>query len=470
MATPSLDRSTSLLDAWKVLGVTSLAIFAASLDSTVLFVAFPSIRATFPTVSVAQLSWVLNAYTIVFAAFLVFAGGLADFIGRRKTFLIGVTIFTLASVLCGLASSPALLISARVLQAIGGVLITPASLALVLSAFPHSKRATAVSLWGAVGAIAAAVGPSLGAAIVQTAGWRWAFFLNLPVGIVTIGLGRQILSESRQTDSRKISDLFGVLLSIVAIGLIAFATVQSSEWGWNNRLTLLSLAGGELRWDCFSIAPVRVEAPAIDLKLFQNANYRFANLATFVFYIVFTAIFFGFVLFLTQVWGYSTLNAGLAITPGPLLVAVIAPFAGRIAVCDGGHRVLLVPGGILLAIGGFYLLTQAGTTPAFRTIWLPSTILIGMGVGLTLPILSSAAVHDLPPTQFAIGSAVNQVIRQLGSVFGVALVVVLVGKTSSQTALVVFDRLFLVPIVGGLLISALSFNIQTQRSNSMRGK
>ena len=461
MAANLSDRVSSLSDAWKVLGLTSLAVFAASLDSTVLFVAFPSIRKAFPDVSAAQLSWVLNAYTIVFAALLVLSGRLADLIGRRKIFLAGVGTFTFASMLCGISSTPALLILARVLQAVGGVLLSPASLALVLSAFPQSKRSTAVSLWGAVGALAAAIGPSFGAVIVQTVGWRWAFFLNLPVGIATIILGRQVLRESRDLENREIPDLIGVLLSILAIGLIALATVQSSEWGWNNSRTLLCIASGVILLGLFLERSRRVPSPAVDLNLFRDANYRFANLATLVFYVAFTAAFFGFVLFLTQVWGYSTLNAGLAITPGPLLVAVVAPLAGRIADLRG-HRILLFPGGILLALGGLWLLTQVNNTPAFFTAWLPATLLTGLGIGLTLPILSSAAVHGLPPNQFAIGSAVNQAIRQLGSVFGVALVIVLVGRVSPQDALRSFDQLFTVLIVGGLLISVLSLGIQTQ--------
>ena len=449
----------NLKAAWKVLGLTSLAVFAASLDSTVLFVAFSSIRKTFSTVSVSELSWVLNGYTIVFAALLVLSGRLADQLGHRCVFLTGVALFTFASILCGISPTPTLLIAARVLQAIGGVLLTPASLALVLDAFPHSKRSTAVSLWGAVGALAAAIGPSLGAVIVQTFGWRWAFFLNLPVGIVAIVLGRQFLRESRDASAKEIPDLLGVLLSILAIGLMALGIVESDQW--NQWYAGASLLAGVLLLALFLIRSSRVRTPALDLKLFQSVNYRFANLATFVFYTSFTATFFGQILFLTQAWGYSTLNAGLAITPAPLTVAFVAPFTGRIA-DRSGHRILIVPGGLLIALGGLWLLTHVQSTPAFWQAWVPALILLGLGVGLCLPSINSAAVHSLPQNRFAVGSAVNQAIRQLGSVLGVALVVALVGKSTGSNAITRFDQFFVLLALGGLLTSLAALGINTR--------
>src|SRR5262245_5231263 len=182
---------------WTILGVTSLAVFAVMLDALVLFVAFPAIQRGFSTVSGAQLSWVLNAYTIVYGALLVPMGRLADLVGRKKVFLAGATLFTLASVLCGLAISPAWLIATRVVQAVGGAMLTPTSLALTLAAFPQAQRAIAVTLWGAVGALAVVTGPPLGAFIVQTLGWPGIFFLNLPIGLVAVLLGRAIIPESR---------------------------------------------------------------------------------------------------------------------------------------------------------------------------------------------------------------------------------------------------------------------------------
>lgn len=455
------DTGKALANAWKILGLTNLAVFAASLDATVLFVAFPSIQGTFSDVSTAQLSWVLNAYTVVFAALLVPAGRLADRVGQRKVFLSGVATFTVASMLCGMAPSPDLLIAARSLQAIGGAMLIPASLALILVAFPKSKRSTAVSLWGAVGALAAVVGPSLGAAIVQTGGWRWAFFLNLPIGAAAIMLGSRLLFESRNPDATDVPDVIGVLLSIAGVGLTALGIVQSEEWGWNDNRTIGALVVGVALLTVFLSRSARVKSPALDLKLFNDPNYRFANLATLVFGVAFNAMFLGLVLFLTQAWGYSTLRAGLAITPGPLMVVFVAPLAGRIADVRG-HRILIVPGGLVFALGGLLLYARAQATPSFFDTWLPAAILIGVGVGLSLPALSSSAVYNLPPNRFAIGSAVNQAIRQLGAVLGVALVIALLGRPSPSQVLSAFDRIFALLIVCGLLTSLISMGINTK--------
>ncbi|MBN3907308.1 MAG: MFS transporter [Nostoc sp. NMS1] len=455
------DKTNNLSNAWKILALTNLAVFAASLDATVLFVAFPSIQNTFSGVSPAQLSWVLNAYTVFYAALLVPAGRLADRIGRRKVFLSGVATFTLASVLCGIAPSPELLIAARSFQAIGGAMLTPASLALILTAFPKNKRATAVTIWGAVGGLAAAIGPSLGGVIVQTCGWRWAFFLNLPIGVIAIIFGSRLLFESRDLNAKDIPDVIGVMLSIAGVGLAALGIVQSNEWGWNDNRTIITIVVGIALLILFLYRSTQVKSPAFDLKLFHDPNYRFANLATLVFGMSFNAMFFGLILFLTKVWGYSTLAAGLAITPGPLMVAFVTPFAGRIA-DSRGHRVLIVPGGIIFAMGALLLYTQAQVTPSFFAIWLPSAILIGIGVGLLLSILSSAAVHSIPPNQFAVGSAINQAIRQIGSVLGIAIVIALLGRPSPTELLNAFDRIFAFLIAGGLLTSLIGINIKTQ--------
>lgn len=454
--TATANRATAR--AWRVLGITSLAVFAASLDSTVLFVAFSDIALSFPAVSAEQLSWVLNAYTLVYAALLIPAGRVADLFGRRRLFMVGVTLFTLASLLCGLATTPALLIVARIVQAIGSAILTPTSLALVLSEFPKAKRATAVSIWGAVGALAAAVGPSLGSAIITLGGWRWVFLVNLPVGLAALYLSYRVLQESRGQSVRTLPDFLGSLLLILGVGLIALGLVQSEAWGWANVRTQGALLTGALHLVLFVLRSRSVASPALDLTLFADANYRYANLATFIFGIAFTMLFFGFILFLIRVWEYSVLQAGLAITPGPLTVIPVAIIGGRIA-DRYGHRSLLVAGGVVFALGSSLLYQYATLEPAFLALWLPVSLITGVGVGLLLPILSSAAVDGLPAERFGVGSAVNQAVRQLGSVVGVALVVSLLAA-DLQAPLVLFDRVFLVLIGGGLLTSLISLGVR----------
>src|SRR5215510_4142077 len=303
--------------AWRTLAWTSVAVFMASLDATILFVAFPSIRRSFPLVSAADLSWILNAYTVVYAALLVPAGRIADRVGRRRIFLQGLAAFTLGSLACGVAPTPPLIIAGRVVQAIGGAMLTPSSLALVLSAFQRAKWSLAVSLWAAAGALAAAVGPSAGAAIIQLGGWRWAFFINLPVGIAALTKGRRSLFDSRAPLAEDFPDVIGIVLLIVSVGLIALGLVKGREWNVTPVVGCLAAGFALLAW--FISRSRNVSAPALDLSLFRALSFRYANAATLVFGAAFSAMFLGGVLFLTSVWGYGTERAGLAMTPGPLI-------------------------------------------------------------------------------------------------------------------------------------------------------
>jgi EmrB/QacA subfamily drug resistance transporter len=435
--------------------------FLVMLDTTVLFVAFHGIRAAFAGASAAELSWVLNAYTIVYAALLVPAGRLADLYGRKQLFLIGVALFTFTSVLCGIATNSLALIGFRVLQAVGGAFLTPASLALILAAFPVQKRAIAVSLWGAVGALAAAVGPSAGAYIVDALGWQWAFFINLPVGLLALALSAGKLKESKAAETGALPDIPGVLLLILGVGGFAFGVVKSSDWGFASPWTLGAILAGVALLVGFVAWAGRVEMPALDLSLFRDTNYRFANIATFVFSVTFAAMFFGSFFFLTRVWGYSLPTAGLAVTPGPLMVIPVAVFAGRFA-ARMGHRPLLTTGGILFALGAAWFYLTIGPTPNFLGDWLPGLLMGGAAVGLIIPSLTGAAVFGLSDKRFGVGSAVNLSIRQMGAVFGVALVIVLLGNAFGPGAMAVFKIYFIVLFIGGLATAILSLPIETR--------
>jgi EmrB/QacA subfamily drug resistance transporter len=447
--------------AWRTLRWTSIAVFMASLDATILFVAFPSIRRSFPTVSAADLSWILNAYTVVYAALLVPAGRLADRVGRRGVFLQGVSIFTLGSLACGVAPTPSLIIAGRMLQAIGGAMLTPSSLALVLSAFDRTKWPFAVSLWAAAGALAAAVGPSAGAAIIQLGGWRWAFFINLPVGVVAIIRGRKGLVDSRDPRAKDSLDLIGIVLLIVSVGLVALGLVKAQDW---TMVPIIGCVGSGLALLVWFVSRSRnMPDPALDLSLFRTRSFCYANAATLVFGAAFSAMFLGGMLFLTNVWGYGTARAGLAMTPGPLIVMMVAPLGGRLA-GRVGHRALLVPGGIVFGLGFLLRCIVTSPTPHYATEWLPIVATTGIGVGLVLPSLSAAAIRGLPIDQFAVGSGVNQAIRQIGSVLGVCIAIAFMGAARGANATPAFSGLFLVLALCGFLTAALSAAIDTRPS------
>lgn len=426
---------------WKVLAVTSLAIFMVFLDGTIVNVAFPSIHRSFPSISQASLSWVLNAYSIVFAALLLASGRIADISGRRRVFFAGLGIFTAGSVLCGLAPSAPILIASRALQAVGAAMLLPASLALLLPAFPLSMRATAVGLWGAVGAVAAAGGPSLGAIIIQSASWRWAFLVNAPVGLLAWLSGRRVLTESRDPTATRWPDPLGVALLTIGMGLLALGIVEGSDWGWSDPRIVLSFIGAALVLPLSVWRSVTHPAPVIPLPLFRVRSFSLANVANLSFSTAFAAMILGGVLFLNGVWHYSILRTGLAVTPGPLMAAVFAPPAGRLA-DRFGHRVVLVPGALVFAAAMLLFRVRVGLHPEYLTAWLPAALLSGAGVGLTLPTLGSAAAASLPPERFGAGSAVSSTTRQIGTVLGVSALIALLGTPAPGEILIAFDRVW----------------------------
>src|SRR5215471_15422918 len=424
---------------WLVLFVTSLGVFMVFLDGTIANIAFPAIRRSFPDASLATLSWVLNAYSIVFAALLLASGRIADVAGRRRVFFVGLAIFCAGSAACGAAPDDAALIAARALQAVGASLLMPASLALVLPEFPPSMRATAVGIWGAVAAVAAASGPSLGGLIVDRVDWRWAFYVNLPIGLAAWLAGRRLLREARDESATRWPDAVGVVLVTLAVGALSLGIVEGTDWGWTDPRIVAAFATAAVLIPIVALRAARHPAPVIDLALFRVRSFAVANVATILFATAGSAMLLSGVLFLTGVWHYPILEAGLAVSPGPLFAAAFAPPAGRLA-DRFGHRAVLVPGALVFALGIGLYLTRVTTVPDYVGTWLLAACVTGMGVGLTLPTLGSSAAASLPPARFAAGSAVSNTSRQVGTVLGVSLLVVLLGDVTGRTALAAFQR------------------------------
>jgi EmrB/QacA subfamily drug resistance transporter len=413
---------------WPAFAVTVAAAFMVALDLSIVNVAFPSIRRSFPDVSTAALSWVLAAYSVVFGALLLGAGRIADRSGRRRMFLLGLLVFTVGSLLCGVAPSAWVLIGGRIVQAIGAALLMPASLALLLTATPASSRARAVAMWGGIAALAVATGPSLGSLLIDAGGWRWAFFVNLPVALLAGAATRRVLPET--IVGGRVPDLIGVALLCGAVAFLALAITQGGDWGWSSGRVVGSFAAAAV------LAPIAIrrssshETPAIDLDVFRSRTVALANAATFLYSVGFFGMLLANVLFLTSVWQYSTLEAGLAITPGPLLVAVLSGPSGRLA-ARLGYGPVLVAGGLTFAAGLLFYITIVDVEPSYVMHWLPGALLVGVGVALSFPVLSAAAVAGLPQERFGIGGAINQTARQIGAVIGVAVLIAVVGAPSS---------------------------------------
>jgi MFS family permease len=296
----------------------------------------------------------------------------------------------------------------------------------------------------------------VGAAVVEGLGWRWAFFINLPVGVYTVVSGRRHLRESADPQAR-VPSVVGVLLIAGAAGLLSYGVVGSEQVGWLGARTVAVLAAGVAVLLVFVAHQRRTRAPALDLELFRIPNFAWGNLAMLVFGTAFSALFFGSILFLTEVWGWSVLQAGFGVAPGPALVAVVAPRAGRLA-GSIGQRPLLLAGGLLYAASGLYRLLLLGTEVDYLVDFLPSMVLSGLGVGLVFPQLSSVVAQALPQNRSGVGSAALQAVRQFGGTFGVAITIAFVGTSS---ALPGYDRIWWLIVVGGVVTSALVLPMRT---------
>ncbi|TDU28867.1 EmrB/QacA subfamily drug resistance transporter [Panacagrimonas perspica] len=455
--TSGADAEIAVKRGWSVFRIASIAVFLVSLDSTVLFAAFGALRQGFPDASAADLSWVLNAYTVVFAAMLIPAGGLADRLGRKMIFLIGVGVFLAASAACGLSTTVELLVAARILQAVGAALLTPSSFSLVLDAFPLSHRALAVSAWGAVGALAAATGPGLGALIVDTMGWSWAFYLNLPLGAYCFWRAQRTLAESSKPAVKRPLDWTGMATMIVGVGAVLTAIVQHGSPDWSSQEIAFAAIVGGTALAAFVVWMRMSKEPLVPPELFRDANYRFANMATFVFGVAFSMMFFAFFFYMTNIWGFSLPRAGMAIMPGPLTVIPTAIAVGKLA-GRFGHRRILLTGSMVYAASGVWFMLVPGTEPHYATAWLPGLIVSGIGVGMIMPSLSGATVANLAPVHYGVGNGFNQALRQIGGTVGVAVTIVLLGN--EQLSRADFSVTYASHVALALLVGLLCLGLQ----------
>ncbi|HVB50377.1 MAG TPA: DHA2 family efflux MFS transporter permease subunit [Acidimicrobiales bacterium] len=410
--------------------VTALGAFMASLDLSIVNVAFPALERAFPHDTRASLSWVLTGYAIIFGALLVVAGRTADRLGSRRVFFFGLGVFSFGSLLCAVAPSVPTLIIGRVVQGFGAASLLPASLSLLLAAYSKEKRSQVVALWGGIGALAVATGPSLGAALITAFSWRAAFYVNLPIGLVAWLVGRRVLARTPGTGSTSSPDFPGVVLLSGALATLVLSISEGPSWGWSSARVITGFVVSVVLTTFFLYRSAHHEEPVLDLQLFKARSFSVANSAVLLYAMGFFAMLLGNILFLTSVWHYSILDAGLAVTPGPLVVATISGPAGKLAGTYGFRRVLLV-GFSVFTLGLLWYVLRVGVTPDYPAIWLPGALIVGLGIGLTFPILSAAAVSSLEPARYAVGSAVNQTARQVGGAIGVALLVVILGAPAS---------------------------------------
>ena len=422
-----------------VLAVAVLGSFMAFVDATIVNIAVPNIAQHFPGSPLSSVSWMLNAYNIVFAAFLVSGGQLADLLGRRRVFSAALVLFTLASALCAAAPTLGFLVAARAVQAAGAAALVPSSLAIVLESRAAHERQRAVALWAAVAALAAGIGPPLGGLLITASSWRLVFLVNIPVGIAAYALARRVLVESRAPGRRQMPDLLGGTVLALAIAALVLGVVKGQEWGWGSARIVAAFALALVLGAYFVLRSSRVRTPVIDLSLLRIRAFALSNGVTIVMASGFYAYTLCNVLFLTGVWRYSILTAGLALTPGPFTAMAVAAPASRLLE-RVGHRVVVVPGALVWAGGMAWFATQLGARPDFLGGWLPGMVILGVGAGLTFPTLSGAAVGSVPGPRFAVATSLNSVARQLGAALGVAILIAIVGTPSPVEALHAFEH------------------------------
>ncbi|HEX7996516.1 MAG TPA: MFS transporter [Streptosporangiaceae bacterium] len=431
--------------------VLSVAVFMSSLDLFIVNLAFPYIGRDYAGTTLSTLSWVLNGYTIVYAAVLVPAGRWADRVGRRRVFVAGLAAFSVGSVLCGLTPSVPALIGARIIQAAGAGMMTPASLSLLLACVPVKGRTAAIGTWSAFGAMGAALGPVVGGALVQLS-WRWVFLINIPIGLVALVMSARVIPESKDERVARVPDLLGAALLAASAGLVALALVKAPEWGWGSGAFLGTLAGAVACGAAMVIRSRGHHSPVLELELLRSRTFSGAYLASMLFYAGFGAFILNFVEFLTGVWHYSAVQAGLAIAPGPLMVLpfarIVAPLAARI----GGPGRVAVIGSIVLAGAQVLWYARIAPDPAYVARLLPCQLLGGAGVGLAIPGLLGAGSASLPPDRFGTGSGILNMARQIGIVLGVAGLVGILANNMTDDPVMTFRHGLLMII--GLLMSA----------------
>lgn len=446
------EQAAAKRHALGVLALGSLGVFVVFLDTTIVNVAFETISRSFDTTT-GHLAWVLNAYSLVFAAMLIPAGRLADRYGRKRMFLVGLAGFALMSALCGLAPDAGFLIAARALQALFAALVVPTSLALILPEFPAARRHVAVGTWGSMGAAAAALGPTIGALLTEYASWRWIFLVNLPICAVMVFFGARLLRESRDPHASGIPDPLGVLLIAAVPALLSFSVIEGPSRGWSDPWVIAGFVVSAVLLPVFLRRSATAAQPVMDLALFKVRQFRLVNAATLLFATAFYGMLLSNIIFLQTEWHYSVFRAALASTPGPVVVTLISRSASKLA-GSIGHRPVLLAGSVSWAAGSATFALAVGDAPHWATHWLPASILIGVGIGLTLPVQSGAAVATLPPARYALGSAVNASFRQFGAVLGISVFVAVLGSSTAGTTVGDFHRTWWVFAAVGLASGA----------------
>ena len=402
---------------WWTLTAVAFGLFMIMLDNTVVNVALPSIERDLH-VSISSLEWVVTAYALTFAALLITGGKLGDLFGRRRIFVVGIAIFTLSSLACGLAPSSGFLIGARAVQGVGAALMNPASLSIITATFPPRERGQAIGIWAGVSAMALAIGPLIGGLIVDNINWNWIFFINVPVGVLGIVVSQLVIKESRDTSHEQSVDLPGLVTSSAGLFALTYGLIEGNRHGWTSPEILGLFAAAALLLVAFVVLERYQRLPMLDLSLFRIGSFTGANVVAMLVSLGMFGVFFFVSLYIQNILGWTPTQAGASFLPMTILIILIAPIAGKMS--DRiGSRWLMGAGMTLVSISLLFY-QRVGLHSTFWTL-LPAMLLGGVGMAMTMSPMTAAAMGSVPVDKAGVGSGVLNSFRQLGGSLGIAL-------------------------------------------------
>jgi EmrB/QacA subfamily drug resistance transporter len=407
---------------WWTLAAVAVGLFMIMLDNTVVNVALPSIQQDLG-IGISELEWVVNAYALTFGVLLLTGGKLADLLGRRAIFIVGLVIFTGASLWCGLATGAASLIAARTVQGVGAALMNPATLSIITATFPPRQRGTAIGIWAGISALALAIGPLVGGLLTQDIHWSWIFYINIPVGIAGIVAARLFIDESKDMSAEQRLDLPGLLSSGIGLFALTYGLIETNDHAWGSTRVLGLFAIAALSLTAFVLLEMRQRLPMLDLTLFKNPTFSGANTVMFLVGLAMFGIFFYNSLFLQRVLGYGAIKTGATFLPMTMLIIFVAPAAGRLA-DRVGARWLMAGGMVLLSISLLLFATLDESSSWWNI--LPGLLVGGVGMATVMAPTTAAAMSSVPVDKAGVGSAVINSMRQVGGSLGIAIMGALV--------------------------------------------
>jgi EmrB/QacA subfamily drug resistance transporter len=402
---------------WWTLGAVAFGLFMIMLDNTIVNVALPSIQRDLG-IGISELEWVFNGYALTFGVLMLTGGKLADLFGRRRIFIVGLVIFTVASLFCGLAASAGWLIGARVLQGVGSALMNPATLSIITATFPPRQRGMAIGIWAGVAAMALAIGPLAGGLITQHLNWNWIFFINVPIGILAILVTRIVVDESRDTSADQRLDLPGLLSSGIALFALTYGLIEANTYGWTSTRILALFAVAAIAFVAFVLLELHQRAPMLDLSLFKNGTFAGANTVMLLVGLAMFGVFFYNSLFIQNILGYSAVQTGATFLPMTVLIILVAPLAGKYSDVVGSRW--LMGAGMVLLSASLFIFSRLDAASTFWDI-LPGLLVGGFGMALVMTPTTAAAMGSVPVDKAGVGSAVLNSGRQVGGALGIAV-------------------------------------------------